>query len=62
MSSTRPPRDPIVQEKPGTAGGSVSRSDKLNGENRTRSISGGGPNFSKTKDPTSGFPCPNDPY
>lgn len=59
MSSTRPDRDPIVQAKPGTAGGSVSNAS----EGRVKSISGGGPNLSpKSANPRDGFPVPNNPY
>lgn len=58
MSSTRPAPDPIVQGKPGTAGGSVSNAS----EGRIKSVKGGGANFSKSENPRDGFPCPNNPY
>jgi len=59
MSSTRPPRDPIIQDKPGLAGGSVKNASA----GKIKSISGGGPNLSsKSANPRDGFPVPNNPY
>lgn len=54
-------RDPITAPKAsGTQ--SASRSDKLNGENRTKSIDGGGANYSKQTSNVNGAPPPNNPY
>ena len=56
-------RDPIIQDNSaGIAGGGVKRGDKLNGEPRTKSISGGGPNFTGKSSPKSGWPTPDSPY
>lgn len=62
MGATNPPRDPITQDKPGTAGGSVGRSDLLNGEPRTKSLGAKAPNFTRKDDPKSSWPVPNSPY
>lgn len=57
-------RDPIIQDSPGTAGGSVKNASA----GRVKSISGGGPNFTKNPGSTDskgtggGFPVPNSPY
>lgn len=58
MSSTRPDPDPIIQDKPGTAGGSVSNAS----EGRVKSLPSKSPNFTKSDNPKSGFPVPNSPY
>lgn len=58
MSSTRPPRDPIIQSSPGTAGGSM----KHPSADRVRSLPSKGPNFTKDTNRESGFPIPNSPY
>lgn len=58
MSNLNPPRDPIVQEKPGTAGGSVKNAS----EGRVKSAGSKGPNFTKKDDPKQGLPVPNSPY
>ena len=51
-------RDPIIQDSPGTAGGSVKNASA----GRVKSISGGGPNFSGKSPDSSGWPSPNNPY
>lgn len=64
MSSTRPPRDPIVQRSPDTAGGRPKRSDLLNGKPRTTTPTTRGPNFTKASNTRreAGWPVPNSPY
>lgn len=54
-------RDPIIDKSSG-GGGSPKRSDKLNGENRTKSIDGGGANYSNVKPSDNSAPPPNNPY
>jgi hypothetical protein len=56
------PRDPILQDSPGTAGGSVKRGDLLNGSPRTKSLSEGGANFTGKADPKGSWPVPDSPY
>ena len=56
------PRDPIIQDSPETAGGSVKRGDLLNGQPRTKSISGGSANFTSQRDRKAGWPVPDSPY
>lgn len=58
MGATNPPRDPIIQDKPGTAGGSV----KDASAGRVKSLPSKGPNFTSKDDPKSGWPVPNSPY
>lgn len=54
-------RDPIIQ--PTKGGGSPTRADKLNGTPRTKSIDGGGANYSPQKSSkVNGAPPPNNPY
>jgi len=57
MGATNPSRDPIIQDKPGTAGGSTKNAS----EGRVKSAGSAGPNFTK-KDDRSGLPVPNSPY
>jgi hypothetical protein len=55
-------RDPIIAP-PSSGGGSPKRADTLNGSPKTKSISGGGPNFSPHKTSDLGkAPPPNNPY
>lgn len=59
MSSTRPPRDPIIQDdQPSKGSGSMGHPSA----DRVKSISGGAPSFTKKDDPKSGYPVPNSPY
>jgi hypothetical protein len=62
MSNGNLNRDPIIQDSPGTAGGTPKRSDTLNGKPKTTSAGSAGPNFTKKDDPKQGLPCPNSPY
>lgn len=55
-----PDRDPITAPKP--SGADPKRADKLNGENRTKSVSHGGPNFSDVSPKDRSAPPPNNPY
>jgi hypothetical protein len=57
MSSTRPKADPIVQDKPGTAGGSVH-----NASPNSKSLGSKGPNFTRDTGGKSSWPVPNSPY
>lgn len=57
-NSMKTPRDPIIQDKPGTAGGTMNHPNA----DKVKSISGGSPNFTKKDNPRSGFPVPNSPY
>lgn len=55
-------RDPIIDPK-ASSSGSPKRADKLNGENRTKSIDGGGANYSPLKSSNlDSAPPPNNPY
>ena len=58
MGATNPPRDPITQDKPGMAGGSVSDASA----GRVKSLPSKSPNFTSKDDPKSGWPVPNSPY
>jgi hypothetical protein len=58
MSATQPPRDPITQDKPGTAGGSMGHPSA----DRVKSLPSKGPNFTRDTGGKSGFPVPNSPY
>ena len=58
MASTQPPRDPIVQDSPGTAGGSMGHPSA----DRVKSLPSKGPAFTSKDNPKSGFPVPNSPY
>jgi hypothetical protein len=58
MASTRPPRDPIIQDKPGLAGGSV----KDASAGRVKSAGAAGPRFTTPRDATASFPIPDSPY
>lgn len=51
-------RDPIIQDKPDTAGGSVSNASA----GRVKSAGSAGPNFTSTRDLKAGFPVPDSPY
>lgn len=58
MGQTNPPRDPIIQDKPGTAGGSVANASA----GRVKSAGSAGPNFTSKKNLADGFPAPDSPY
>lgn len=51
-------RDPIIQDKPGTAGGSVANASA----GRVKSLPSKGPNFTSKADPKSSWPVPDSPY
>jgi hypothetical protein len=53
-------RDPIVQDSPGTAGGSVSNASA--GRVKPLGSGPGGANFSSGADLKAGAPAPNNPY
>jgi hypothetical protein len=53
-------RDAITGTSGG--GGNPKRSDTLNGQPRTKSISGGSPNFSNVSPKDKSAPPPNNPY
>ena len=57
-SSNTKPRDPIIQDLPGLAGGSV----KDASAGRVKSLPSSGPNFTSGANPKGGFPVPNSPY
>jgi hypothetical protein len=54
-------RDPIIQDKT-SGGGSPKRSDTLNDTPKTKSISGGGANYSSVSPKDNSAPPPNNPY
>jgi hypothetical protein len=56
--SNNSPRDPIIQDKPGTAGGSVANASA----GRVKSAGSAGPAFTTRDNPKDGFPVPNSPY
>ena len=51
-------RDPIIQDKPGMAGGSVSDASA----GRVKSLPSRGPNFTSKANPKTGWPVPDSPY
>lgn len=59
MSSTRPARDPIVQDdSPSKGSGSMGHPSA----DRVKSLPSKGPNFTDKDNPREGFPVPNSPY
>jgi hypothetical protein len=60
MDPNSKPRDPITST--GGGGGSPKRADTLNGEPKTKSISGGDANYSKVSPKDNHAPPPNNPY
>lgn len=54
-------RDPITAPKANPPN-SIPRSDKLNGENRTKSVSGGNASYSSVSPKDNSAPPPNNPY
>jgi hypothetical protein len=58
MNPNNAKRDPIIQDKPDTAGGSVSNASA----GRVKSAGSHGPNFTSKADPKGGFPVPDSPY
>lgn len=54
-------RDSIINP-PASGSGSPKRADTLNGSPKTKSISGGGPNFSSNSPKDNNAPSPNNPY
>jgi len=53
--------DPIIADKSSDSG-SPKRADKLNDAPRTKSIDGGGANFSSVSPSDKSAPAPNNPY
>jgi hypothetical protein len=51
-------KDPIIQDKPDMAGGSVKNASA----GRVKSAGSAGPNFTSDKDLKAGFPAPDSPY
>ena len=54
-------RDKIIEPTPSSTG-SPKRADTLNGSPKTKSIDGGGPNFSSISPKDRHAPPPNNPY
>ena len=57
MADTRPDPDPPLAPTP-----SAKQATKNDTAGRLKKISGGGPNFSPSRDPLDGIPHPNNPY
>jgi len=61
MTSNTAPRDPILASG-GIGGGEPKRADKLNDAPKTKSISGGGANYSSVSPKDKNAPFANNPY